>query len=212
MIVDGPLISNMTYCEYKAIQYLVEPRSIKESKARLLARRILGNHTIGEYRFTYTTVTRVIDNIHYKLSPDIIIYRGDRPTAILKAKIRNPPKPYEWDYTQLHVTALLLQDAEDINLILAIAINTGNLIKALESLKRDPTPKPRSGKGWIITTRISDPKIAETIVNRINNIIKGKINPKPTQSKNKCKQCEYKQKCPYTKNTRNNTTPTQRKY
>ena len=199
MAVDSGFISNLAYCEYKALLHAMNPSRPRTPLGRRIARSILSGSEPNGYTFKEIVVRGVVDGVEVVASPDIAVFRGEELAALVKARVRREARWSPTDFLQLGVAAALYDGAKRDPVLLALAIATSKegLVEAVEAIKRTGYPKPAKGSGWVIATRIHDQEEAWKVITRAVGLVRGEIQPRPTPTPAKCGICEYSSQCPY---------------
>ncbi|MCE4602712.1 MAG: hypothetical protein F7C08_00390 [Desulfurococcales archaeon] len=198
VVITGSYLSNLAYCEYKAVLSQEYPtRSVKPQSRRVLE-KVVGSMKGVDARLE--VVYGNVDGVDLAIFPGAVLYRQGRVYGILRASIRSYPRIYESDFTPIKVSALLLDMQGKVGEILKLAVVASINERLLEEALANTILsglKPGMGEGWAVSTRIYSREEAERILSRAVKVARSVSLAKPSPSQAKCGACEYARYCEY---------------
>lgn len=204
--VTGSMLADQLYCEALLDQRLRSGhyRSLKPGEARRIARLMveaIGSH--GEWGVERLTVVGEAAGVYWAISPDAVVVSSGRVVGLVRARLRRRLRAYESDYALLEIAALVLEGqgllGEDPVLAVAVAETGEALAQALAHALRPPKPRPGSGDGWVVSTRIHDPQAARGLASDLAGYWLGRRPPRPNPRA--CRSCPLRGSCPYSRGT-----------
>ena len=194
-VITGSYLSNLAYCEYKAVLSQEHPTRRPKPPSRKVLEKVIGEAGI---RATVEVIHGTVEGVEVAISPGALLYRDDNVYGILRPSLRGVPRVYEGDFAPLKAAALLLDMQGMVKGILRLVVVVGADTRALEEALHYTIIhglKPGRGEGWVASTRVYTREEAERILSRAVRIAKNRALARPSPSPAKCGACEYSAQC-----------------
>ena len=205
--LPASLLDEQEYCElrlhYKVIEGGGAP--LRPGEARRAVReaivRVSDASFSGVPGFKKVRVAGEIFGVPVAASPDAaILGENGLVEALLRGRLRDPPRTYDSDYTRLLAAAYLLEKAgrlaEDARLAILVGRSPREL-KRLVEIVAEAGLRPYKGEEGLVEIRVYRPEEAARILNNLMAYWRGEREPVARPSPGKCATCNYALKCPY---------------
>ena len=204
--LPASLLDEQEYCELRLHYKVAEGKAgpLKPGQARATIREALlkvNEARFGGVRgFKKIRVAGEIFGIPVAASPDAALIQDNFVTALLRGRIREPPRAYDADYTRLLAAAYLLDKAgilaDDARLAVIVGRNPSTLKMLVEIIAKEG-PKPLKNEYGIIEVRVYSKEDATRILNNLMAYWRGEREPIARPSPSKCVTCNYALQCPH---------------
>jgi len=204
--VPASLLDEQEYCEfrlhYRLMEGRVEPGGPGEARrtVRRAAFRLSDSRFGGVAGFKRVSVYGEVFGVPVAASPDAALVEDGTVKALLRGRIRDPPRVYESDYTRLLAAAYLLDSmgrlAEDARLAVVVGRDAAALKRLVEAVAASGVKPARAADG-LVAVRIYRREDAEARLHRLMEYWRGEREPLARPSPGRCGACEYAASCPH---------------
>ena len=204
--LPASLLDEQEYCELRLHYKVAEGKAgpLKPGQARATVReslfRVSEASFSGVRGFKKIRVAGEIFGIPVAASPDAALLQDDSVTALLRGRIRDPPRAYDTDYTRLLAAAYLLDKAgvlaDDARLAVIVGRNPSTLKMLVEIIAREGL-RPLKNEYGIVEVRVYRREDAARILNNLMAYWRGEREPVARPSPSKCVTCNYALQCPH---------------
>lgn len=204
--LPASLLDEQNYCELRLDFKISEGKAspLKPGEARQVVRqtlfKVIDHKFSGVSGFKRVSVAGEIFGVPVAASPDAALMENGVVTALLRGRIRNPPRVYDSDYTRLLAAAYVMDSsgklAEDAKLAVVVGVNPESLKRLVEIIAEEGV-KPLKNAFGLVSVRIYDRSEAAEILNDLMAYWRGERAPRPNPSSRKCATCNYALQCRY---------------